>query len=218
MGLPCTFSFARRRRIEIRQRGGASRRSRNSAPDSVRQLQRTNVHGPRPGARSSYIPASFPGAIIRRHTGTPFMGYAGATYLIQEVCNALFDALFHILPLATQMDKVEATPVRPACRASVEHGRQGGAGSYCRGPTGSRAHLRRQAIERRRGTRGPSGRRNARVARTGRRRASGSDGGTGGMMIRSAFASPKSGPEHRFAAEVRVQLGSTHTLPDETPR
>ena len=113
MGLPCTFCVARK--------PGAK-----TDNDNIRALCQSKtplvlfgsfnerMYLAETNARAMFIQASFPGAIIRRHTGTPVMGYSGATWLVQEVCNALFDALFHMIPLAAAMDKTEATPARLA--------------------------------------------------------------------------------------------------------
>ncbi len=111
MGLPCQFAIARRPG-EKTDNEGVRQAVRAKTPLVIFGSFNERMYLAEAGARAMYIPASFPGAIVRRHTGTPFMGYGGATYIVQEVCNALFDALFNMLPVGGDLDKVDPTPAR----------------------------------------------------------------------------------------------------------
>ncbi len=112
MGMPCVFDFQRNAGVKP-DNEAVKQAIATSSPLIVfgSYNERMYTGGNRTAVRSTSTPAS----PVPPSAATPVRrssGYAGCTWIMQEVCNALFDALFFILPLSTMMDKADATPSR----------------------------------------------------------------------------------------------------------
>lgn len=65
-----------------------------------------------------FLPATFPGPVVRRTVGTPFMGYSGAAYLMQEIVNRFYESVFNYLPVET-LDGGGLTDTNAAGKAHI---------------------------------------------------------------------------------------------------
>jgi len=100
LGMKIVWSSGRPRRndepdnIEIRHRLHAK------APAFVFGSINEKIYLSEAGARGThFIPVTFPGPVVRRTTGTPYMGYAGAANIMQELVNHFYEMVFNFLPV-----------------------------------------------------------------------------------------------------------------------
>lgn len=100
LGMPITFASSRPLRPGELDNEGVRQLLHSSPPAFVFGSINEKIYLSEAGARyTNFVPAAFPGPIVRRAVGTPFMGYRGAVYLLQEIVNRLYEVLFNFLPV-----------------------------------------------------------------------------------------------------------------------
>lgn len=115
LGMPIAFLSGRPRLPEEPDNEALRQQLHKKAPAFVFGSINERIYLSEAGAKyTSFIPSAFPGPVVRRAVGTPFVGYRGAVYVIQEIVNRLYDALFNFLPVDSAYAKGTAAPVAAA--------------------------------------------------------------------------------------------------------
>jgi chlorophyllide a reductase subunit Z len=109
LGMQVVFASSRPLRSGDLDNEGVRQQLHSRAPAFVFGSINERIYLSEAGARhSNFVPAAFPGPTVRRAVGTPFMGYRGAVYLVQEIVNRLYDTLFNFLPVDSAYAKQSA--------------------------------------------------------------------------------------------------------------
>ncbi|MBK9709876.1 MAG: chlorophyllide a reductase subunit Z [Kouleothrix sp.] len=115
LGMPIAFISGRPRKPDEPDNEAIRQRLHKKAPAFVFGSINEKIYLSEAGAKyTNFIPAAFPGPVVRRAVGTPFMGYRGAVYVIQEIVNRLYEALFNFLPVDSAYAKSAAVATAPA--------------------------------------------------------------------------------------------------------
>lgn len=102
LGMPFAFALSRPRRPEDMDTEALRHLLHTRPPGFVYGSINEKIYLSEGGTKqTNFIPAAFPGPIVCRSVGTPFMGYRGTVHIIQDIVNRLYDALYNFLPLDT---------------------------------------------------------------------------------------------------------------------
>jgi chlorophyllide a reductase subunit Z len=115
LGMKIAWSSGRPRRDDEPDNIAIRKKLHAKAPAFVFGSINEKIYLSEANARAThFIPCTFPGPVVRRTLGTPFMGYSGAANIMQEIVNRFYDMVFNFLPVElVQREQPGGPPVAP---------------------------------------------------------------------------------------------------------
>jgi chlorophyllide a reductase subunit Z len=126
MGMPIAFAASRPLRPGEMDNEAVRQQLHGRPPAFVFGSINEKIYLSEAGAQyTNFIPAAFPGPIVRRSVGTPFMGYRGTVHILQEIVNRLYEVLFNFLPVDTAYAQKQRASNGTVASSASQHDKPG---------------------------------------------------------------------------------------------